>query len=80
MGALLSVVVPCYNEQDVIEETYQRLTTVLDRMSSTYDLDYELVFVDDGSLDQTFSNIQQMTQAGVTCLRLSRNFGKEIAL
>ena len=45
----ISVVVPCFNEQDVIRQTHERLT---DTLSKT-DLDYEIVYVNDGSRDRT---------------------------
>ena len=45
----LSVVVPCFNEQEVISATYQRLVAVL----GNRDFDLQIVFVDDGSTDST---------------------------
>lgn len=52
---LLSVVVPVYNEQEVIGETVKRLVGVLDGMS----VDYEVVFVNDGSRDGTLSVLRR---------------------
>ena len=46
---LLSVVIPCHNEQDVIETTHARLTEVL----PTTGMDFELIYIDDGSRDNT---------------------------
>ncbi len=46
---LLSVIIPMYNEQEVISETYKRLTAILSKM----DNDYEMIFVNDGSRDAT---------------------------
>jgi len=46
---IYSVVIPAYNEQEVISETYKRLTAVMTRMGEPY----ELIFVNDGSKDQT---------------------------
>ncbi len=77
-GALISVVVPCYNEQEVLPELYRRLSAVLD------DLEYssEIVFVNDGSNDNTLEAMFQWHQADprVAVIDLSRNFGKEIAM
>ncbi len=56
---LLSVVVPVYNEQEVIAETAKRLRGVLDGMS----VDYEIVFVNDGSRDGTLSVLRPLCEA-----------------
>lgn len=74
----LSVVVPCYNEQEVICETHRRLTQVLGELTG----DYEILYVDDGSGDET-PGILARIQAGdshVRMLRFSRNFGHQIAV
>lgn len=74
----LSIIVPCYNEQEVIDVTHDRLTTVLDQMG----LSYEIIYVDDGSGDQTavlLKGIQERS-AHVRVIRLSRNFGHQIAV
>lgn len=76
---LVSVVVPCFNEEAVIGETYRRLTAVL---SSRTDFRYELAFVDDGSRDATLSLLRDI-QAGdprVRVLSFSRNFGHQMAV
>jgi polyisoprenyl-phosphate glycosyltransferase len=74
----LSVVVPAYNEEECLDECHRRLTTVL----ASLDLDYELLFVNDGSRDGTLQVIRRLQQQDphVSLLDLSRNFGKEIAL
>ncbi|CAN5306372.1 glycosyltransferase family 2 protein [soil metagenome] len=76
---LLSVVVPCYNEEAVIEETHQRLIEVLRRLD---DLEYELIYVDDGSRDRTAAVLEQLHAAdeSVRVLRFSRNFGHQMAV
>ena len=76
--ALLSVVVPCYNEQAVLPTTHAELQAALDQIPN---LDYELIYVDDGSSDGTFECLRrfQCESAKVRVLRLSRNFGPEIA-
>jgi polyisoprenyl-phosphate glycosyltransferase len=75
---LLSVIVPCYNEQDVLRATHERLTSVLAGMS----LDYELVFVNDGSRDDTQLILTelQLVDPHVRVLLFSRNFGHQIAV
>ena len=74
----LTVVVPAYNEAAVLQAFQQRLATVLD----TLDLDAEVLYVDDGSSDDTWRLIRNFTatdpRVGGVCL--SRNFGKEAAL
>ncbi len=76
---LLSVVVPCYNEQDVLRATHERLTSVLAGMST---IDYELIFVNDGSRDDTQLILTQLqlVDPHVRVLLLSRNFGHQIAV
>jgi dolichol-phosphate mannosyltransferase len=76
---LISVVVPCYNEEDVIHETHARLSAALAGMAGVA---YEIIYTDDGSRDRTPELLEQI-QAGdptVRVLRLSRNFGHQIAL
>lgn len=76
---LLSVIVPCYNEQEVLRATHERLTSVLAGMSW---LDYELIFVNDGSHDDTQVILAQLqlVDPHVRILLLSRNFGHQIAV
>ena len=75
---VLSVVVPCYNEEPVIAQTHERLTAVLGAMA---DSDFELIYVDDGSRDGTLDVLSsiQCTDTRVRIVALSRNFGQEIA-
>lgn len=74
----LSVVIPLYNEQEVITLMYERLTVVLTGLQVAY----ELVLVDDGSRDDTPAMMRRLAEddAAVTAVLLSRNFGKEAAL
>src|SRR5262249_44896915 len=76
---LVSVVVPCLNEESVIEEMHRRLTTVL---SSLRQVQSELIYVDDGSSDRTPELLSafQARQRNVRILQLSRNFGHQIAV
>ena len=74
----LSVVVPCYNEQEVLEQFYSRTAAVLDRLGAAW----EIVLVNDGSTDGTLALMLglQAADSRIAVVNLSRNFGKEIAL
>jgi len=74
----LAVVVPCYNEQEVLPEFHRRLAAVLKHI----DADAEVIYVNDGSRDHTIEVMRSLAEADdrVTILDLSRNFGKEVAL
>ncbi|MCR5475198.1 MAG: glycosyltransferase family 2 protein [Lachnospiraceae bacterium] len=81
--SLLSVVVPCYNEEEAIPLYYSAMTEVMERFGREYpDLDFEFVFVDDGSSDGTMKAIRDLRQKDerVHFVSFSRNFGKEAAL
>ena len=76
---LISIVVPCYNEEPVLRETHRRLSAVAAGLSPTR---CELIYVNDGSGDQTPEILRQL-QAGCADVRvvgLSRNFGHQIAV
>ncbi len=77
-GCFLSVVVPMYNEEEVIEVTYGRLRSVLDRLGETY----EIVFVNDGSRDRTADIVRSLCAEDrrVKLVEFSRNFGHQIAV
>jgi dolichol-phosphate mannosyltransferase len=73
MKPTFSVVVPAFNEEEVIDETYARLTDVMKKM----DEPYELVFVNDGSRDKTAEKIAAFCKndKAVRLVNFSRNFG-----
>lgn len=75
----LSVVVPCYNEQEALPIFYNEITQVAESMSS---LEFEFVFVNDGSRDKTLSEMKKLRQQDdrVHYISFSRNFGKEAAI
>ncbi|MFM9880547.1 MAG: glycosyltransferase family 2 protein [Burkholderiaceae bacterium] len=77
-GCILSIIVPVFNEAAVLAEFHQRLSKVLIKIP----LDYELVFIDDGSTDETWSMLRRLhaIDPAVAIARFSRNFGKEQAL
>ena len=56
----IRVIVPCYNEGEVILKTYHKLTEILDEDSLNRHYNYDLLFVDDGSQDKTINYIQEM--------------------
>jgi glycosyltransferase involved in cell wall biosynthesis len=74
----ISVVVPAYNEEQVVEHLYERTAPIL----STIDERFEIIFVSDGSKDLTAEKIRRLhlRDPRVKLVELSRNFGKEIAL
>lgn len=78
MSPFLSVIVPLYNEELVIGELYRRLTNVLEGNQ----LDYEIVWINDGSRDGTLKLARQLCQTDkrIKLISLSRNFGHQIAI
>jgi dolichol-phosphate mannosyltransferase len=76
---LISVVVPCFDEQEVLRETHRQLLAVLD---SLRDAGFELLYVDDGSRDNTPDILRefQLEDKRVRVIRFSRNFGHQMAL
>lgn len=75
---MLSVVIPAYNEEKLIARAAERIGAVLQGA----DIPYELVFVDDGSADRTWAEIERAAQGDghVRGVSFSRNFGKEAAI
>lgn len=73
-----SIIIPCYNEQEVIQETHRRLSLVMQGM----DGDYELIYVNDGSKDNTpnLLNALQEKDAHVRVIHFARNGGHQIAV
>lgn len=74
----LSLIIPCYNEQESLPIFYQAVTAVMQEMACSY----ELIFVNDGSKDDTLPLLKQMSEqdSHVCYLSFSRNFGKEAAM
>ena len=74
----MSVVVTLYNEADSLEELYQRTVNSLDEFGRSF----ELIFVDDGSVDRTFAILERLHAADsrVRAVRLKRNFGQHPAM
>ena len=76
----VSVIIPCYNEEENIPAMYQEICRVWSAELASYDL--ELIFVDDHSSDRTFAMLKDLAQTDprVLVLRLSRNFGHQRAI
>ncbi|BDA39946.1 glycosyltransferase family 2 protein [Candidatus Atelocyanobacterium thalassae] len=74
----MSVIIPCYNEEQGLEHLFTRVLEVLDRLN----LSYEVICVDDGSQDQTLKYLinYHYLNPQIKVISLSRNFGKDIAL
>jgi len=75
---LLSIVVPCHNEEDVLQTTHERLSKILDDLlSSKMISDYELVYVDNGSTDNTLQVLRNIfvSDPHARIIALRRNFG-----
>lgn len=80
----LSIVVPCFNEEEVLPETAKRLIVLLNALSDRglVSLDSEILFVDDGSRDRTWALITGLAEgnASICGLKLARNYGHQNAL
>ena len=78
MKQLLSIVIPAYNEEAVLDELYRRTRDAV----APLDVRTEIVFVDDGSEDGTVKKLTALRDADsrIAIVELSRNFGKEVAL
>ena len=75
----ISVVIPVYNEEEVVKTSYLRIQKVMEDLKQ---YDYEMLFVDDGSRDKTLSLLQEIAKENqkVKILSLSRNFGHQAAV
>lgn len=75
----LSIIIPCFNEEEVIEETLRQIQLFA---SSLLDLDIEIIFVDDGSKDRTFAILEVAAASDnrIKIISFSRNFGHQIAV
>lgn len=75
----ISILIPAYNEQEVLRHLYERLNKLA---GETPNYDFEFLFVNDGSRDNTLEMIKQYARADhrIAYINLTRNFGKEIAM
>ena len=79
MKKLISVIVPCYNEQEVLHMFYDEISRVAGEMSA---YDFEFIFVNDGSRDNTLKICKELAEKDerVKYISFSRNFGKEAGI
>lgn len=79
MSKKITIVVPCYNEEESINTFYEEITKVIKRITKQR---YELIFIDDGSKDNTLSILKNLHEKDnkVKYISFSRNFGKEAAM
>ena len=75
---MISLIIPCFNEEESLPLFYPEVTSVLQEMNC----DYELIFVNDGSRDRTLEILKELSEKDphVIYLSFSRNFGKEAAM
>jgi len=75
----MSVIVPCYNEENSIPYFYKEINNISKEIS---DLEMEFIFIDDGSNDNTYKLLKDLNKSDsrVKCISFSRNFGKEAAI
>lgn len=75
---LISIIIPCFNEEEVLPLFYKTISPVLQGMK----VSYELIFVNDGSKDNTLSILKDLSNSDshVRYISFSRNFGKEAAM
>ncbi|BAK47163.1 glycosyltransferase involved in cell wall biogenesis [Clostridium sp. SY8519] len=81
MTKLLSAIIPCFNEQDNVEYFYEEFMKNRSFFEKN-ELEYELIYVDDGSKDETIRKIKEINEkdSRVGLISFSRNFGKEAAM
>jgi polyisoprenyl-phosphate glycosyltransferase len=75
---LLSIVVPCLNEEEVLRNTNLCLTTALEQIPA----DFEIIYIDDGSTDSTLAILRELQSRDkrIRVVRFSRNFGHQMAI
>ena len=76
---MISIIIPCYNEEDALPVYYQEMSKIMAEMS---EVKFELLFIDDGSSDRTLELLKDFNHKDPRCkfLSFSRNFGKESAI
>ena len=77
-GIVYSVIVPLYNEELVIKESYRRLKEVMDSVKENY----EIIFMNDGSTDGTRDKVEKICREDekIKLINFSRNFGHQAAI
>jgi glycosyltransferase involved in cell wall biosynthesis len=76
----LSIIVPCYNEKESLTPFWEEVSKIVDALPCCHET--EFIFVDDGSSDNTLSQLKELAAANtrVNYISFSRNFGKESAI
>lgn len=79
MKKLISVIVPCYNEEESLPLFYPEMAKIMDKMNNQ---EFELLFINDGSRDHTLEELKKLSKKDkrVKFISFSRNFGKEAAI
>ncbi len=80
---LISIIVPCYNEEEVLPLFYGEIYKVINQMKSVHgELEFELLFINDGSKDRTLEILRDFAEKdkNVRYISFSRNFGKEAGM
>jgi len=74
----ISIIVPCYNEEEAIPDFYNEITELLNSLNKSY----EVIFIDDGSKDKTLNILKELSDkdSNIHFISFSRNFGKEAAM
>jgi len=74
----ISVIIPVYNNQQTLLELYQKLVKVFAKIKQNY----QIIFIDDGSKDQSYKKIKKicLKNKKVSCIKLAKNFGQRFAL
>lgn len=87
--SIISIVVPCFNEEEVINKTHSRLIEELSKIKSHKNLEFEVIYVNDGSRDNTLSLLHEIKKkslemtsikCNIVIISLAKNFGHQIAL
>lgn len=78
----LSCIIPCYNEEAALPYFLQEIRKVANNMSTTFQLDFEILFINDGSRDKTLQILRRAAQEDkrIRYISFARNFGKEAAM
>ena len=79
MKKLISIIIPCYNEEETIDKLYKEIIKVTKKLK---EVNFELLFIDDGSKDKTLKIVKKLSEKDnkVRYISFSRNFGKEAAM
>ncbi len=72
----VSIIIPCYNEEKNINSFYMDINKIIQKLK----YDFELIYINDGSFDNTLKELNKIFSKNITIINFSRNFGKESAL